>query len=93
MQSLVGQVKASVDEDGGDEAEEEADEINQCPEGWIFPGQMAYRLFGPRAHADFQSSLFKVGGWMKNKCNGTGDNKSSGQAEHHKGLQIFCGGE
>jgi hypothetical protein len=35
---LVGQVKASVDEDGGDEAEEEADEINQCPEGWIFPG-------------------------------------------------------
>jgi hypothetical protein len=37
MWSLVGQCKASVDVDGDDEAEEEAETI-QHPEGWIFPG-------------------------------------------------------
>jgi hypothetical protein len=47
---------------------------------------MAYRLLGPHAHADFQSSLFHVGNWDKSKHNGTGDNKSSGQVEYHKAL-------
>jgi len=62
------------------------DEVNQCPEGWIFPGWMAYHLFRPRAHVDFQSSLFQVGDWMKNKRNVSGDNKSNGRAEHCKAL-------
>jgi hypothetical protein len=86
MWSMIGQSKASVDVDGDDEAEEEA-ETSQRPEGWIFPGWMAYRLLGPRAHVDFQSSLFQVGDWMKNKRNGSGgDDKSSGRAEHRKAL-------
>ncbi len=33
-----------------------------------------------------QSSLFHVGDWVKNKHNGTGDNKSSSRAEHHTAL-------
>jgi hypothetical protein len=43
-------------------------------------------LFGPRAHVDFQSSLFQIGDWTKNKRNGSGDNKSSSRAEHRKAL-------
>ncbi len=41
--------------------EQTADDVAESPKEWIFPGWMAYRLFGPRAHLDFQFPLFSLG--------------------------------
>ncbi len=57
------------------------DNIAERPDGWIFAGWMAYRLFGPRAHPDFQSPLFSLGDWPKNK---RGEKSSGGRSEVRK---------
>jgi hypothetical protein len=64
-----------VGEDDEAAAEQTADDVAERPEEWIFPGWMAYRLFGPRAHIDFQSPLFSVGDWPRNK---RGDKTNNG---------------
>ncbi len=60
-QENVDDVVAAADDDAQD------GQTTERPESWIFSGWCAYRLFGPRAHADFQSPLFEVGDWVKNK--------------------------
>jgi hypothetical protein len=51
---------------------------SERPETWIFPGWVAYRLLGPRAHSDHQSILFEVGDWVRNKQNAAGEPKDTG---------------
>ncbi len=53
---------SSVNVEFDDEDNEEAAaEVVDRPDGWIFPGWMAYRMLGPRVHVDFRSPLFEVG--------------------------------
>jgi hypothetical protein len=63
MGSMVGKFKAKasvdVDVDGDIDAVVKAKAI-QYPEGWIFPGLMAYPLLGPCAHVDVQSQVFDI---------------------------------
>jgi hypothetical protein len=53
--------------DAADEDSTRVPEISECPEEWIFPGWVAHRTFGPRAHDEHKSPLFEVGDWVKNK--------------------------
>ena len=71
-----------LDVDGEDVGEDDdaaanlsSEDVSERPSEWLFPGWMAYRLFGPRAHVDYQSPLFSVGDWPRNK---RGDKSSNG---------------
>jgi hypothetical protein len=75
----------NIEDEAAEPVAPEAD--SDRPESWIFPGWMAYRLFGPRAHADHQSALFEVGDWVKNKRSATGEKSDTGgRAEQRKVL-------
>ena len=76
-QENVDDVVAAADDDAQD------GQTSERPESWIFSGWCAYRLFGPRAHADFQSPLFEVGDWVKNK---RGSDGGGGRTEQRKAL-------
>ncbi len=52
-----------VGEDDDAAANLSSEDVSEHPSEWIFPGWMAYRLFGPRAHVDYQSALFSIGDW------------------------------
>jgi hypothetical protein len=73
----MGDTAAAVDDDARDE------QTSEGPESCIFSGWCAYHLFGLRAHADFQSTLFEVGDWVKNK---RGSENGGGQSEQQKAL-------
>jgi hypothetical protein len=72
----------AVVDDDAHTAQQRTSDVSECPDGWIFSGWMAYRLFGPRAHADYQSTLFSVGDWPKNKRGEIVRNE--GRTEAHK---------
>ena len=63
-------------------ANQAATSTPERPLDWIFPGWVAYLLFGPRAVSGFKSSLFEVGDWPKNKRDGKGSD--GGRAEQRK---------
>jgi hypothetical protein len=70
-------------EDATDEDSTRAPEIFERPEEWIFPGWVAYHTFGPRAHDAYESPLFEVGDWVKNKRSASG---SGGREEQWRAL-------
>jgi hypothetical protein len=81
MGAKVYDADAGADENCDDDGAVDSampDGETERPISWIFPGWMAYCMFGPRAHADFQSALFEVGDWNKNKRSATGDSKDNG---------------
>ena len=91
MWSMLQSKSSTLNVDGDDEEEDVAEEgaaaTVERPETWIFPGWMAYRLLGPRAHNDFRSPLFEIGDWDRNKRTAVGDSKGTGgRADHRKAL-------
>jgi hypothetical protein len=71
-------------EDADDDAAASKASLNvqESPQDWVFPGWIAYLLFGPRAISGFKSPLFEIGDWPKNKKNGSGG--SGERAEQRK---------
>jgi hypothetical protein len=65
-------------------AQQSTSDVSECPDGWIFSGWMVYRLFGPRAHADYQSTLFSVGDWPENKRGEKASNGGRTEARKEK---------
>ncbi len=74
----------------GEAAEElaTAADTSEQPESWIFPGWIAFHLFGPCSHVDHQYASFEVGDWVRNKRSSPGEKKTEtgGRVEQRKAL-------
>jgi hypothetical protein len=85
----VDEERHSEDVDDNDDdaaANQAATNVSERPSDWVFPGWVAYLLFGPRAVTGFKSPLFEIGDWPKNKKNG--NNGGGGRAEQRKAAEA-----